>query len=89
MTWIQKKSNRIVDAPTNLIKTANYVIAPILSDIFNYCMTNGCYPDQLKIAHVIPIYKKKGKKNAVAAGATDEWFHFINKAKLYVNSFYV
>ena len=58
-----KKSNCIVDAPTNLIKTANYVIAPILSDIFNYCMTNGCYPDQLKIAHVIPIYKKKGKKN--------------------------
>ena len=33
-----KKSNRIVDAPTNLIKTANYVISPILSVIFNYCI---------------------------------------------------
>ena len=53
-----KKSNGIVDAPTNLIKSANYVIAPILSDIFNYCMSNGCYPDHLKIAHVILIYKK-------------------------------
>jgi len=26
-------------------------------------MSKGCYPDQLKIAHVIPIYKKKGKKD--------------------------
>ena len=58
-----KKSNRTVDAPTNLIKCPNYVIAPILSNIFNYCMSKGCYPDQLKIAHVIPIYKKKGKKD--------------------------
>ena len=60
-----KKSNRTIDAPTNLIKCANHVISPILSNIFNYCMSLGCYPDQLKIAHVIPIYKKKVKKTNV------------------------
>ena len=53
----------MVDAPTNIIKCANNLIAPVLSTIFNYCMRKGCYPDQLKVAHVIPIYKKKGKKD--------------------------
>ena len=33
-----RKSNCVVDAPTNLIKCANYVVSPIPSRIFNYCV---------------------------------------------------
>ena len=61
-----RKSNRMADAPTNLLKCANYVISPILCDVFNYCMSKGCYPDQLKILYVIPIYKKKGNKTGMS-----------------------
>ena len=93
-----RKSNRMTDAPTNLIKCANYVISPILCDVFNYCMSKGCYPDQLKIAHVIPIYKKKGKKQECPSyrpisllGNINRIFEKIIYKRLYsyVNKFHI
>ena len=56
-----KKGNRLNDIPTSMIKLSNYIISPFLSEIFNSCMTQGCYPDRLKIAQVIPVYKKGPK----------------------------
>ena len=29
-----------------------------MSDLFNYCLSEGVYPDSLKVAEVIPIFKK-------------------------------
>ena len=37
---------------------ANPVISKYLSDIFNVCLGKGTYPDLLKIAEKIPIFKK-------------------------------
>ena len=29
-----------------------------MSDLFNFCLKEGVYPDSLKVAEVIPIFKK-------------------------------
>ena len=51
--------------PVSLIKYISPIISPILSDIINCCFSCGVFPDNLKIATVIPIYKK-GDKNSVS-----------------------
>jgi len=43
---------------TKFIKYANPVISHFLSDVFNQCLSERIYPDALKIAEVIPIFKK-------------------------------
>ena len=53
-----RKGNRINDIPTSVVKISNHIISPYLSNIFNNCITEGCYPDILKIAHVVPVFKK-------------------------------
>ena len=44
------------------IKYANPVFSKFLSDMFNVCLSENTYPDLLKIAEVIPIFKK-GERN--------------------------
>ena len=44
------------------IKLALDVISRILANIYNCCIASDCFPDILKIAEVIPIYKA-GAKN--------------------------
>ena len=43
---------------TKFIKLSLPILAPALVDIFNLSISSGIYPDSLKIAKVIPIYKK-------------------------------
>ena len=50
------------DMPTKIIKLAKFVLAPILTRIFNKCINEGFYPDCLKVAEVIPIYKSGEQK---------------------------
>jgi len=50
------------DIPTKIIKLAKFVLAPILTHIFNKCINEGFYPDCLKVAEVIPICKS-GEQN--------------------------
>ena len=50
------------DIPTKIIKLAKFILAPILTRIFNKCINEGFYPDCLKVAEVIPIYKS-GEQN--------------------------
>lgn len=40
-----------------ILKKVKLIVAPVLTNIFNLCMVNGYYPDQLKIAKVSPIFK--------------------------------
>ena len=40
------------------LKCCVSTISPYLCDLFNLCLFRGVYPDDLKIARVIPVYKK-------------------------------
>ena len=50
------------DIPTKITKLAKFVLAPILTRIFNKCINEGFYPDCLKVAEIIPIYKSGEQK---------------------------
>ena len=52
-----KKSNRSDSPQTKFLKIAVDIIAPILTYIFNSCIEEGVFPETLKIAEVIPIFK--------------------------------
>ena len=44
--------------PTEILKMINFAISIPLSKIINICIQNGTHPERLKLAHVIPIFKK-------------------------------
>ena len=44
--------------PTEILKMINYIICNPLSKIINICIRTGVHPEKLKLAHVIPIFKK-------------------------------
>ena len=52
------KAIRIMDVETKFIKFSKNILSPVLSDLFNVCIAQGLFPDCLKIAEVIPIFKK-------------------------------
>ena len=54
----ENKAPHQTDTPTKFIKSANYLLSPVLSTLFNRCVNLGVYPNPLKIAQVIPIHKK-------------------------------
>ena len=43
---------------TNLLQRINHVIAPTLTLIINQSLASGIFPNRLKIAKVIPLFKK-------------------------------
>ena len=54
-------NNKASDIPIMVVKRTIGIIAPALSNIYNMCMTNGIFPDPLKLGKVTPIFKK-GKR---------------------------
>ena len=59
-----KKSTNYDEIPSFFLKTAANVIAPYLALLIDFMFTNGVFPDSLKIAKVVPIYKS-GLKSQV------------------------
>lgn len=57
-----KKSYGYDDVVISVIKDNIDLLAEPISNFFNNCFNQGVFPDQLKIARVIPVYKK-GPKN--------------------------
>lgn len=53
----------IDDIPPKLLKITSNIIANPLSYLINLAFTQGVFPDNLKIAKVIPVYKKGDKKD--------------------------
>ena len=51
------KSNRQNDIPTHILKLCKNSLSPFLVQIFNLCIKEGTYPQSLKCAQVVPIYK--------------------------------
>ena len=60
------------------IKYANPVISKILSDMYNVCLSEGTYPDLLKIAKVVSIFKK-GERNKMTNYRPISLFSQFNK----------
>ena len=56
-----RKARRTLDIETKFIKHANPIISFFLSELFNLCLSTGTYPDLMKVAEVIPIFKKGEK----------------------------
>ena len=53
-----QKARRQLYPETKFIEYANPVISVHLSQLLNLCISTGVFPDSLKIAEVIPIFKK-------------------------------
>ena len=53
-----KKTQRYTDVETKFIKYGKLIISPITSNLFNLCIETSVFPNCLKIAEVISIYKK-------------------------------
>ena len=51
------KAIRADNIPVSYIKTASEVISAPLSDIYNRCVIEGVFPDELKLAKVIPVHR--------------------------------
>jgi len=58
------KSCDLKSVPTFIYKHCKTYISPIISDLFNSSIAIGEFPDCLKIARVVPVYKK-GDNNSV------------------------
>ena len=53
------------DVPSiRFVKLSAKIISPYLSKLYNKCVECGVFPETLKHAEVVPIYKN-GKKNDV------------------------
>ena len=54
-----KKASREGDIPVNILKDAIDTYLPILTKVINSSIEQNEFPIELKLADVIPIYKKK------------------------------
>ena len=52
------KSTRSDNLPVKYIKLAAGVIAPTLTNLFNYCITTSTFPKSLKLSEIIPLFKQ-------------------------------
>ena len=59
-----QKTKRPLGIETTFIKLSKYVISTPLSEFFNLCVTQGTFSTYLKIAEVIPVFKKGDKHMA-------------------------
>ena len=54
-----KKAVRGNDIDNKLLQLSNAVIAPFLCNIFNSCNQQGILLNSLKIAKVVPVFRKE------------------------------
>ena len=47
--------------PNKMLKIPAHVISSSLTDIFNCCTSMNSFPDDLKVAKVVPIFKAGAK----------------------------
>ena len=52
-----KKSCGHDDIPVRTLKLSKYLLAPVLSNVINESICDGVFPNNIKIAKVVPIFK--------------------------------
>ena len=48
---------------TEIIKLNNNLIAKFIAENFNFCIDEGEFPSELKHTSIVPIHKKKDKRD--------------------------
>ena len=72
----KSKNFRLDETPTYVFKCIFDIVARILSSLFNKFISNGIFPDCLKISIVVPIHKS-GRKTKVKKYRTISTLPFI------------
>ena len=57
----EKKANLTGDIPAGILKGCVDSYIPILTKILNTSLERGCFPNQLKLAEVTPVFNKEGE----------------------------
>ena len=73
-----KKTVRSNDVESRFVKYSKSIISPIISNLFNLCVNKGVFPNCLKIAEIIPIYKKDDINKATNYRPIAYYFSSIN-----------
>ena len=55
--------NKSSDISPRILKLFIQIIAPLLTILFNNCLRSGIFPNELKVARVIPLYKSGDKSD--------------------------
>ena len=58
-----QKASKSNSSPTKIIKLSVDIISPIICDIFNKCIEEAVFPDNLKSAEIRPVHKRGNKLN--------------------------
>ena len=58
-----KKAILSNDIPTKIIQQFSEIFTDFLYSNFNSCLENGIFPDELKLAEVVPVCKKNDIKD--------------------------
>ena len=62
MVGLQNKSSPLNTIPVFIYKIAAPFIAPLICDIFSSSVQEGSFPNVLKLARIVPIFKSKRRK---------------------------
>jgi hypothetical protein len=54
------KSSTRDPIPTGLVRKLAYVLATSIACLVNLSLSTGVFPDEMKLAHVLPLPKKAG-----------------------------
>ena len=57
------KDTPVGDIPTDMLKQIIDIHLPIMTQIINMSIDNDCYSDDLKLAAVSPVFKRKDDLN--------------------------
>ena len=63
----EKKANLTGDIPARILKGCVDSYIPILTKILNTSLERGCFPNQLKLAEVTPVFKKEDELKTIIA----------------------
>ena len=53
-----KSSSSLLSISTSILECVKDIISPYLSHIFNLCLNQGYFPEELKLGRITPIHKK-------------------------------